>query len=150
MYCDRCDRAVVAMPGALAEKTWRCPHCLGPAHEGDEPAPTRRARLTAASWAVHLFAGLGFLVALAQGGPHAWLTAISVAGGFLLVVVAARQLEARFEGKPALIVPTGDWLDDARASYGRGTDISTLAVRYGVEPGWLEQRLTEGSRATAP
>ena len=42
--------------------------------------------------------------------------------------------------------PDTRWLDDAYASRRRGTDISTLAVRYGVEPQWLAARLAERER----
>ncbi len=39
-------------------------------------------------------------------------------------------------------VPENQWLDDAFASRQRGAGISTLAVRYGVEPDWLEAELS--------
>jgi hypothetical protein len=38
-------------------------------------------------------------------------------------------------------LPEG-WLEEADASHRRGTGISTLAVRYDVEPDWLEAELS--------
>ena len=44
--------------------------------------------------------------------------------------------------------PESQWLDDAYASRQRGTGISTLAVRYDVDPDWLETELAR-DRAVA-
>jgi hypothetical protein len=45
----------------------------------------------------------------------------------------------RVTGAPG--VPETHWLDDAYSSRQRGTGISTLAVRYDVDPDWLESEL---------
>jgi hypothetical protein len=42
--------------------------------------------------------------------------------------------------------PPSQWLEDAYASRRRGTGITTLAVRYGVDPQWLEAQLAERER----
>jgi len=52
----------------------------------------------------------------------------------------------RVTGAPG--VPVTHWLEDAYASRQRGTGISTLAVRYDVDPDWLADEL-DGMRQVA-
>jgi hypothetical protein len=51
-----------------------------------------------------------------------------------------RDFGPRVTGAPG--VPETYWLEDAYASRQRGTGISTLAVRYDVDPDWLESELS--------
>jgi hypothetical protein len=52
-----------------------------------------------------------------------------------------REPEVREDVPWLTEIPETQWLEEANASWLRGADISTLAVRYGVEPGWLEAEL---------
>jgi hypothetical protein len=51
-----------------------------------------------------------------------------------------RDFGPRVTGAPG--VPETYWLEDAYRSRQRGTGISTLAVRYDVDPDWLESELS--------
>ena len=57
-----------------------------------------------------------------------------------------REPEVREDVPWLAEIPETQWLEDARASRLRGTSISTLAVRYDVDPDWLASEL---ARATA-
>jgi hypothetical protein len=101
MYCGRCNRAVVAMPGALTDKTWRCPHCLGPAHEGDGPLPSRPKAMLERAWSlIEVVGGLGLLAALVTGGPLPWIIGLGVIAAALLVTAAIRRTDERVKAEP--------------------------------------------------
>ena len=134
MYCDRCNRAVVAIPGALPHgdrsglpgaltgllgrlrgprnlPEWRCPECLGPVHEGDEPLASGKKALAHRAWALSellgLFGGIGLLVKLARSGPDAWLVAIGIGAAAVLFVALVRRADERFEPRKDLSRASG-------------------------------------------
>ena len=53
-----------------------------------------------------------------------------------------REPQAREHVPWVPAVPESAWLEEAYASRQRGTGISTLAVRYDVDPDWLERELS--------
>jgi hypothetical protein len=161
MYCDHCDRSVVALPAGRAQPdrrglfgavqrrrrdaaAWRCPDCFGSVHEGDGQL-VARGKLDWLAKPLEVVALVAFAQILGASGPAAWLSAI----GFVAVTTAAGRAfgptpssgEARPPYAPPPPLASAEWIDDARAAYGRGTHITTLAVRYGVEPEWLEDQL---------
>ena len=108
-----------------------------PAHLNEEGFSARDAGLTLAkglsavlttSWVVAMVGPAGLVVF-----PGAlWL--------FWRSLGAEPVVKERVPWMPA--VPENQWLEDAYASRQRGTGISTLAVRYGVEPDWLDAELS--------
>jgi hypothetical protein len=83
-----------------------------------------------------------------QAGLIGWLIPLVVLAVILVLGkgTGRENEEPRQYEYPARFTPD-EWLDDAHASYARGTHISTLAVRYDVEPEWLEEQFA--ARASA-
>ena len=63
-----------------------------------------------------------------------------------LLLLHWRRTPERADDGPRVTGPPGapevHWLEEAYASRQRGTGLSTLAVRYDVDPDWLESELS--------
>ena len=112
-----------------------------PAHMKEEGFSMSDAGRTLAE---SLSAVAATLALVAWIGPLGWLAfPLSV---WLFWKSMRRQSEEGEEVAWLAEETPNQWLDDAYASRQRGTDISTLAVRYDVEPGWLEAEFAERER----
>jgi hypothetical protein len=119
---------------------WRCPNCFGPVHQGDEPLKKR----SVFSRAIESIGMAIFITSLLRQN---WALAIAGGASAALLILLVQIADRHVSLEPAPALPAHEWLDDARASYARGTHISTLAVRYDVEPEWLEGELRKPAGA---
>jgi hypothetical protein len=81
------------------------------------------------------------IATIASDGPDEFIGPLALGAGWVAFVIALQTLPERIPIRAAAPYTPDEWLEDARASYARGTHISTLAVRYEVEPDWLEEQL---------
>ena len=116
-----------------------------PGHMKEEGFTLRDAGLTVAE----AVGAVGITAALVDRVGPAGLLAFPPL--LLLFWRKLRQPPEPAEKRPWLNAePNGQWLEEAYASWRRGTHISTLAVRYDVDPEWMESELAEMKAAHAP
>jgi hypothetical protein len=112
--------------------------------EGGEPRSNSSARRKLVR-ALELLGFAVFVATVGLDGPENFIGPLALGAGFVALVVALEVTQARMPAKAEAPYTPDEWFEDARASYARGTHISTLAVRYDVEPHWLEKQLRASS-----